>query len=255
MSEPKEDPQAPEEELAYATAPETRTEGAPRTRAEPTEPVDTWRAGVGTNAAAAGLATLIPIPWLDDRVAAIARGSALRRMARRHGVVLTPDARRMLAKPTLEKQTPPGKLAARALRFVASRLAAPVRAGGVASETTRTLVFARLLDRYLAEAPARGWRQPESALGGTEARRLRVAFGKGMQAIPAEAFESSPSLLGGAGRGLGTVFSREDAEDRSSLERLVDVLLDGGADSLDTVVDLVWDRFVEALADAGGAGA
>ena len=233
----------PEARLERALAAEAVAPGAD-VGAEP------WKAGVGPHAAVAGIASLIPVPWLDERVATIARGSALRRMALRHGVRLSPEARRTLAKPAVVEQTAPSKLATRAIRFAAARLAAPVRAGSVAGEASRTLLFARLLDRYLAEAPARGWRKAGAAVGGAEAARLRVALGKGLSAIPAEVFESSPALLGGAGRGLGSVFSRSDEEDRSPLERLVDVVLDGGADSLDTVVDLVWDRFVEALADA-----
>src|SRR5690606_25929324 len=56
-------------------------------------------AGVMVYAAASGLLTSVPVPFLDSLLGGLARGAALRRIAGRHGVRLTREARDVLAAP------------------------------------------------------------------------------------------------------------------------------------------------------------
>ena len=55
--------------------------------------------GVAVYAAAAGLVSVIPIPFVDGILTGVARGSAVRRISGRHGVRLSHEARKTLAGP------------------------------------------------------------------------------------------------------------------------------------------------------------
>src|SRR5690606_4911779 len=70
--------------------------------------------GVVVYAAVAGAASVVPVPFVDAFLAKLARGSAMRRVAARRGVRLTPEGRAVLARPGLS--SPLGSAPARLLR-------------------------------------------------------------------------------------------------------------------------------------------
>ena len=143
-------------------------------------------AGVVVYAAAAGLASVVPVPFLDGILSGMARGSAVRRIAARRGVRLTREARRTLAGVSLTRPTGTGT--ARLLRVALSRALAPVRIASRIEDATATVLCALLLDHYLATRD----RRLGAPLDDLEARRVREAMESALAAGGLESLRSLP---------------------------------------------------------------
>src|SRR5262245_4521623 len=107
------------------------------------------QAGVSVTvyATVAGFAGAVPIPILDSALSELARGAAMRRVARRHGVVLTPDARAILAGPGA--LAPTSSERGRLLKAALSSVLAPLRIASRIEDGLGTLFAAVLLDHFL----------------------------------------------------------------------------------------------------------
>jgi hypothetical protein len=168
------------------------------------------------HAALAAAASALPLPIVGGVLGRAARGSALRRILRRHGVRFGPGARAELSRFRVGS----GK---RSLSFVISRVPGVGMAARL-REGVATWIAARLLERHLARS------SPDAVLSEAEARRLREALDGCFE----DGFSADMLRLGGqalrlSGRTLGAPF-RDDLEGRPPHLRAVDTLLDGLAD-------------------------
>lgn len=197
-------------------------------------------------AAVAGLASAVPVPLLDTVLSELARGAAMRRVAKRHGVVLTPDARAVLAGPGAVHATSTER--GRMLKSALATVLAPFRIAARIEDAVGTLLSAVLLDYFL--------RKPErprgAALTEAEARRVRAAIERAIADSGFDALKTIPLGLVRVIRRAFDALLSPDAESRSPLERFVDALLDGLADAPDELVDTLIHNFDEALARDGG---
>jgi hypothetical protein len=198
--------------------------------------------GVVVYAAAAGVASVVPVPFLDAMLARLARGSAMRRVAARRGVRLTPEARSILARPGISSQLGSGP--ARLLRTAVTRALAPVRMASRIEDATATFLAALLFDHYLATSD----RRPGAPVGDREAALVRAAMESAWADSGLEALKVVPL-------GIVDLFVRAakaavqlDAEGRGPIERFVDALLDGAADAPEDLVQRMRDHFDAAMA-------
>ena len=197
--------------------------------------------GAAVYAAAAGVVSAVPIPFLDGILGGIARGSAMRRVAARRGVRLSREARKVLANVSLARSTGSGP--ARLLRMALSRALAPIRLMSRAEEAGASFLSALVFDHYLATSE----RRDGAPVGEAEALRVRsameAAFTNGgleaLRAVPVGALEA----LMRAGKDA----ARPDLEDRGIVERFVDSLLDGAADAPSDVFARMCELFDTAL--------
>jgi hypothetical protein len=201
------------------------------------------QAGVSVTvyAAIAGLAGAIPLPILDSALSELARGAAMRRVAKRHGVVLTPDARAILAGPGAVGATSSER--GRLLRAALSSVLAPLRIASRIEDGVATLFAAILLDHYLRRPD----RPRGAALVESEARRVRAAMESAVVASGFDALKTVPLGLFRVLKDGLTAMVSVDGESRSPLERLVDTILDELADGPDELVDTLSLHFDEAL--------
>lgn len=197
--------------------------------------------GVVVYAAAAGLASIVPVPFLDSLLTGVARGSAVRRIAARRGVRLSHDARRTLAGVSITRPTGTG--AARLLRMALSRALSPIRIASRLEDATATVLSSLLLDHYLATEE----RRLGAPLDEIEARRIRNAMEAAFSASGLESLRSLPlgalEILVRAARAALAL----DAEDRGPVERFVDALLDGAADAPSEWIERLRVLFDQAL--------
>lgn len=203
-------------------------------------------AGVEVYAAVAGLAATVPVPFLDAMLARLARGSAMRRVAARRGVRLTPEARIVLARPGLA--APLGSAPARLLRTAFTRALAPVRFASRLEDATATFLASRMLDHYLATAD----RRPGAPMGEREASAVRAAMEQAWADSGLEALRTVPVGVADLIARAGKAALQLDAEGRGPVERFVDALLDGAADAPSDLAQRMRDHFDAALAAHGG---
>ncbi len=203
-------------------------------------------ASVTVYAAVTGLAGAIPVPLLDSMLSELSRGAAMRRVARRHGVALTSDARAVLSSAGTVHATSSDR--GRLVKMALSSVLAPFRVAARLEDAVGTLFSAMLLDHFL--------RRPDRPNGATlteaEARRVRAAT---EIAIAEAGFDAIRTVPLGAfrilKRGADAVVAA-DAEGRSVVERFVDAVLDGLADAPDDLVDTLTLQFDRALERDGG---
>jgi hypothetical protein len=203
-------------------------------------------ASVSVYAAATGLAGAIPVPLLDSMLSELSRGAAMRRVARRHGVTLTPDARGVLASPGTVHVTSSDR--ARLIKMAVSSLVAPFRVAARLEDAVGTLFAAMLLDHFL--------RRPDRPDGATlteaEARRVRAATEAAIGEAGFDAIKTLPvGLLRILKRSVDAAMAA-DPEGRSVVERFVDGVLDGLADAPDDLVDTLTLQFDRALERESG---
>lgn len=114
----------------------------------------------------------MPLPILPGSLAMRVRGALVHDVCARHGLSVTPEARRILSKPGLA-EGPEGMMGA-AVRFVTARVFSrlgpltvlpPIRSGLL------TFAIGHLLSRYLERRPERSVR-----IDVDEARRVRAAI-------------------------------------------------------------------------------
>lgn len=202
---------------------------------------------VGIYAAAAGVLSALPVPFLDSLLASLARGAAMRRVAQRHGVRLEPAARDLLARGDDGLRTEKGL---RVVRSLIGRFVAPLRIWNRAEEALSAFSAAALLDHYLVTAD----RRPGSPLTEDEARRIQHAMkgaaGKGatdaLKGMPLSTFVALKAAVDAA--------RSSDPEGRPAVERMVDALLDALADAPDGVSEAIRARFDAALSEASAKG-
>jgi hypothetical protein len=194
-------------------------------------------------AAAAGLATVVPVPLLDTFVARLARGAALRRVATRRGVRMTREARAILSAPgaTAKSGSIPVRLARRAIQSVVP----PVVIAARAEEAVSTFAAAILFDHYLAK-PGRNVANPVTA---EEAQRIRNAIDAAAVDGATDAIKSVPAGIWTTLVDAAKAVRGRDAEGRNPLERVVDALLDGLSDAPSSVTDRLYSRFDASLAN------
>lgn len=223
--------------------PKTRI-AADLVREAPTALARAPASGVVIYAAAAGLASIVPIPFLDSLLTGVARGSAVRRIAARRGVRLSHDARRTLAGVSLTRPTGTGT--ARLLRMALSRALSPIRIASRLEDAAATALSALLLDHYLATEE----RRVGAPLEENEARRVRDAMESAFSSGGLESLKSLPlgalEILMRAARAAMAL----DAEDRGPVERFVDALLDAAADAPSDWMERLRVLFDEAVVKA-----
>src|SRR5688500_17717434 len=124
-----------------------RRDRAARLPRMPRDPKDEHLGGaMAVYAAAAGLASVVPVPILDAFVTRLARGAAMRRVAKRRGVRMTREARAILSAPgaTQKSGSLPVRLARRAIQTVVP----PVAVAARTEEAIATFSAAILFDHY-----------------------------------------------------------------------------------------------------------
>ncbi len=203
-------------------------------------------ASVSVYAAVTGLAGAVPVPMLDAVLSELSRGAAMRRVAMRHGVVLTPDARGILSAPGSIHATSSER--GRLLKAALASVLAPFRIAARIDDAFGTLFAAVCLDHFLRRPD-----RPDGAdLTAAEARRVRSATERAIGEAGFDALKTIPA-------GLYQIFKRAvdavmnaDEERRSPIERFVDAVLDGLADAPDDLVDALTLQFDLALEQERG---
>lgn len=204
------------------------------------------RGGVVVYAGVAGAAAVIPVPFVDAFLGKLARGSAMRRVAQRRGVRLTPEARDVLARPGLASRL--GTAPARLLRNALTQALAPLRIASRIEDAAATFLSALLLDHYLLTAD----RRPASPMSEHEAKVIRDAMEASWAEMGLETLRSFP--LGFSeivGRALRAAV-QPDSEGRGPIERLADALLDGAADAPEDFLQRMREQFDGAVAARRG---
>jgi hypothetical protein len=193
---------------------------------------------VGVYAVAAGLATAVPVPFADRVLSGLARGSALRRVAKRHDVRLTRGARDVLSGGRVSRD-PKGRW----LRSAITSALAPLRVASRVDDAISTWSAAVLLDHHLATAE-----RPKGApLSRDEALAVRHAMDSAEVDAVLEALHLAPGhVVRTIGESLRAAVEL-DTEDRSPVERAVDTLLDAAADSPGSVVERLRAAFDRAM--------
>lgn len=203
-------------------------------------------ASVTVYAAVTGLAGAVPVPMLDAVLSELSRGAAMRRVAKRHGVVLTPDARAVLSAPGSIHATSTER--GRFLKAALASVLAPLRIAARVDDAFGTLFAAVCLDHFLRRPD----RPSGAELTAAEARRVRSATER---AIGEAGFDALKTIPVGAWRILqraADALVNADAEGRSPIERFVDAVLDGLADAPDDLVDALTLQFDLALEEERG---
>jgi hypothetical protein len=197
--------------------------------------------GVVVYAAAAGLASIVPVPFLDGLLTGVARGSAVRRIAARRGVRLSHEARKTLAGVSITRPTGTG--AARLLRMALARAVSPIRIASRLEDAFATVLSSLLLDHYLATEE----RRVGAPMDDREARRVRTAMEEAFSSSGLESLRSVPlGALEIVVRAAKAAMAL-DPEDRGPVERFVDALLDGAADAPSEWLERLRVLFDEAL--------
>ena len=239
-SEHDRDSQPPTASSGGAPGRDRLTRETPRALARPAT------GGVVVYAAAAGVASIVPVPFVDVMLAKLARGSAMRRVAARRGVRLTPDARVVLARPGLSAQL--GTAPARLLRTAITRALAPIRIASRIEDATATFLSALMLDHYLATSD----RRPGAPLGDREADIVRSAMEQAWADSGLEALRTVPVGIAELFVHAAKATVQLDTEGRGPVERFVDALLDGAADAPDDLMQRMRDHFDAAIAARSG---
>ena len=197
---------------------------------------------VAVYSVAVGLASAVPVPFLDRALSGLARGAALRRVAARHGVRLSGKAREILS-----AASPKGdarSVSRHVLRTALVQLVAPLRIASRIEDALATTAAALLLDHYLATSK----REPRAPIDVTEAKRIRDAMQDGAVVGAFDSLRAAPAGVVKAITSSLRAAAKPDAEDRSPAERLVDALLDEAADAPADVVVRMQAAFDRALA-------
>jgi hypothetical protein len=201
--------------------------------------------GVLVYAALAGLLASLPVPLLDDLAVGLARGAALRRVARRHGVVLGREARDVLRAPHAASGGGVRERSGGLVRSLLRRAVAPMRALSRVEQVVGTVLAAVLLDHYLARRP-----RTAGCVGVAEARRVRAAIDEALSVGAVAVLRDLPSGLRTTLRTATDHAGGVDPEGRRLLERLTDALMDALADAPAAAAERLRAAFDAALARA-----
>ena len=199
------------------------------------------KAPIGMYAFVAGLTAAIPLPVIDELLSSAARGAAMRRVAQRHGVKLSHDARKILSQPTL-RATGGGKRA-RWVRSLVGRVLAPLRIASRLEDGATAMVSASLFDHYLRTSD-----RPEGQrVDGAEAQRIHRAIEKATMGSAWDVGKAVPMTIKTAVSDAVQAFRDDDEEDRGAVERVVDATLDAVADAPDVWRQGMLGRFEKAM--------
>jgi len=193
---------------------------------------------VGIYAAAAGLATAVPVPFVDRALSGLARGAALRRVAKRRGIRLSRGARDVLSGGRISRD-PKGRW----LRSAIASALAPVRVASRVDDAVSTWAAALLLDHHLVVAD----RPRRAPLTREEALRIRRAMDSAEVDAVLDSLRLAPRAVLDAIAGAVRSAIELDVEDRSPLERAVDSLLDAAAEAPDSIIDRLKQAFDYAM--------
>jgi hypothetical protein len=182
----------------------------------------------------AALVTVIPIPFVPDRVLQRVRGAVVHDVAARHGLSLTSDARALLAEPDSEGRT---KII-RAAEGIARQLLRRLRPLGFLTAGSRAVelyALGVLLERYVTHTRAEG----AVRLHLEEARLVREAIDRSILRALSPSLRPSPTTQG------------EGVEDlRDELTRWIDSLLLTSAalpSYLERRLEAAFDEIVEQM--------
>lgn len=199
-------------------------------------------ASVSVYAVVTGLAGAVPVPMLDSVLSELSRGAAMRRVARRHGVALSSEARAILSSPGSVHATSSER--GRLLKTALSSMLAPFRVAARIEDAFGTLFAAVLLDHFLRKSS----RPAGAALTADEARPVRSATETAIAEAGFDALKTIPVGLYRIVRRSFEALGRPDREQRTLVERFMDSLLDGLADAPDDLVDTLTHHFDLAMA-------
>src|SRR5262249_44298615 len=108
---------------------------------------------LGTYTALGAMTGTVPLPWLPDVVARRIRGALVHDVASRHGLSITPDARKVLAEPAGPEG--PRTFIGHAAQFLAGKVLSkvgPLWVLGPVRNGAQTFVLGHLMHRYLTRA-------------------------------------------------------------------------------------------------------
>jgi len=197
-------------------------------------------------AVAAGLAAAIPMPFVDKWLARTARGSAMRRVASRHGLALSSDARRVLGEIGLPKDIRVrGYTVARS---VLQRYLFPMIPVGRLEDALAALASATLFDSYLRRRPY----PAGTVLDAKDAKRIRKSIDAAMVQGMADLAKSMPQVTRELASESWSVVRTRDAEGRARTEAIVDHLLDTIADIPESLLTTLEVRLEQELAVGSG---
>lgn len=205
------------------------------------------RAGfVPVYAIAAGLAAAVPMPFVDTFLARTARGSAMRRVASRHGLTLSPEARKVLGGIELPKAASVSGY--KVARTVLQRYLFPMLPISRVEDGLATLGSAMLFDSYLRHRPVAKGTMIDEAMAKTIRTSIDAALLYGVADLARTVPEAAKRL---ATESYAAVKTR-DAEGRARHEALVDHLLDAIADVPEGMLTTLELRLEQELARGEG---
>ncbi len=191
---------------------------------------------------AAGMASALPLPFVDTVLGKLSRGAAVRRAALRHGVELTREAREILAAPGMASAAAASQ-PVRLVRSVLTRTSLPSGMIGALEDGLATWLAAVLLDHYLATSK----RPRHAPLEASEARRVRAVMTRASVDAVAMRMRSTPKAIGDFLQALGGSLKAEDPS-RTASERFVDTVLDAVADAPHAALAHLLEAFERQLA-------
>jgi hypothetical protein len=190
-------------------------------------------------AAVSSLVATVPLPILDRWLVTLVRGAAMRRVAERHGVRLTPKARTVLSGTSASNEK--SSRARSLVRTAVERVLSPLRVVGRIEDAIGTVIAASLFDYYLATADRAG------PITEAEAKRVRKAIESAEIRGLFLALRSAPGAAADlVTTSVKTVVRADD--DRTPAERLADALLEGLSRAPDGFLErarLAFDRALE----------
>lgn len=196
-------------------------------------------------AIAAGLAAAVPMPFVDSMLARTARGSAMRRVAARHGLTLAPEARRILGEAELPKDV--RVKGYKVARTVVQRYLFPMIPISRLEDGLAALGSAMLFDSYLRHRPL-----PQgSVVGVPEALEIRSAIDAALLQGSGDLARSMPEVASRVAKETVKVIRTTDAEGRRRFEALVDHFLDAIADVPESMLRTLELRLEQQLASEG----
>lgn len=197
-------------------------------------------------AIAAGLAAAVPMPFVDSLLARTARGSAMRRVAARHGLTLAPEARRILGEAELPKDT--RVKGYRVARTVVQRYLFPMIPISRLEDALAALGSAMLFDAYLRHRPM----PPGSVVSVADAQEIRKAIDASLVQGSGDLAVSLPEVARRIASESYSIVRSTDAEGRKRHEALLDHLLDAIADVPEGMLRALELRLEQELAREGG---
>jgi hypothetical protein len=148
-------------------------------------------------------ATVIPVPFVPDRVLVLVRGAVVHDVVSRHGLSLTTDARAALAEPDTEARTRLVHTAESVARRLLRRLR-PLVVITAASRGIELYALGFLLERYVEQVRAAG----AVRMHLEEARLVREAIDRSILRALSPSLRPSPTTLGEGAEDLRDEFTR-----------------------------------------------